>query len=93
MGNMSDMSAVGNAATASKSSTGLDGDETFNGRVSISQSDNGGFILSVGYEKKRKGNQRGQDIPTYCPDKQLTFDDWAAASAEIDRLYGAAAAS
>lgn len=85
---MPDMSAVGNAASASKDATGLNGDEVFSGRVSINRSDNGGFILSVSYEKRRKGNQRGQNIPSYCPDKQLTFDTWEAASAAIDKLYG-----
>lgn len=84
------MAAVGASASAPKSATGLEGDEVFNGRVSIQKSDNGGFIVNVGYEKKRKGNQRDSLVSCgYCPDKQLTFDTFEQASAAINGLYTA----
>lgn len=85
-----DLSSVGASATASKSDTGLSGDEQFSGRVSVQRSDNGGFIVNVGYERKRKGTQRDQMMSSYCPDKQLTFDDWDAAEKAIHGLYAAA---
>jgi hypothetical protein len=83
-----DLSAVGNAASASKSETGLSGDEVFNGKVSLDHSDNGGFILDVCYTKKQKGGKRGQDMMSYCPDKHLTFATLDEVKDVLDDLYG-----
>jgi hypothetical protein len=83
-----DLTAVGNSASASKSETGLSGNEVFNDRVSLDRSDNGGFILSVSYKTKRKGSARGQDMMSYCPDKQLTFSTMDEVKDALDDLYG-----
>jgi len=81
------MSAVGASATAPKAATGLAGGEVFSGRVSVQRSDNGGFIVNVGYERKQKGDKRGEMLNSYAPDKQLTFDDWKATEHALHKLY------
>ena len=77
-----DFSAVGNSAVAAKNLTGLSGDEKFTSRINMKDSDNGGYIVSLSYEKTRKGDKRGDVYPCgYC-DKELTF-------ATLDQVFEA----
>lgn len=83
-----DYSPVGASVTASKSASGLDGDEVFDNNVSIRQAENGGFILSASYTKKRKGNAKGEVYSGYCAPKEFAFDTFEDATAKMQELFG-----
>ena len=86
-----DYSAVGASASAPKAKTGLDGDEEFDGRVTITRSENDGWILAAGYRKVQKMRKNENCYPGYCPDKQFTFETMAEASKKIEELFASIA--
>lgn len=78
-----DYSPVGASSTVSKHAEVMKHAE-YDGTGSFRQSDNGGYILSLG-RRMKPTSKRGGDYPSYVPNEELTFDDKKAFLAAIEK--------